>query len=49
LNPFNDMAKAYSADLRNRIVNTYNQGQLSIRETAQQFQVGKNGCISVLQ
>jgi transposase len=43
------MAKAYSADLRSRIVNTYNQGQLSIRETAQQFQVGKNFVCNLLK
>jgi len=33
------MARAYSSDLRSRIVNTYEQGETSIRKVAKQFQV----------
>jgi len=42
------MAQAYSADLRSRIINTYNQGELSIRETSKRFQVGKNFVCNLL-
>ena len=35
------MARAYSEDLRIRIVKAYEQGLGSIREIAKQFQVGK--------
>ncbi len=43
------MARAYSSDLRSRIINTYNQGQISIRETARQFQVSKNFVVELLK
>jgi transposase len=43
------MAKAYSSDLRSRIINTYEEGQLSIRQVAEQFQVGKNFVCNLLQ
>jgi transposase len=40
------MARAYSEDLRIRIVKAYEQGLGSIREIAQQFQVGKPSSVS---
>ena len=43
------MARAYSEDLRIRIVKAYEQGLGSIREIAQQFQVGKTFVSKLLQ
>lgn len=43
------MAQAYSADLPNRIINTYNQGHVSTREIVKQFQVGKNFVCNLLK
>jgi transposase len=43
------MARAYSEDLRIRIVKAYEQGLGSIREIAKQFQVGKNFVNDLLQ
>ena len=43
------MAQAYSSDLRSRIINIYNQGQISIRETARQFHVSKNFVVELLK
>ena len=43
------MARTYSSDLRSRIINTYEQGQISIRETARQFQVSKNFVVELLK
>jgi transposase len=43
------MARAYSSDLRSRIVNTYEQGETSIRKVAKQFQVSKNFVVELLK
>jgi transposase len=43
------MARAYSLDLRTRIVKTYEEGQLSMREVAQLFQVGKNFVFNLIK
>jgi transposase len=43
------MARAYSSDLRSRIVNTYEQGKTSIRKVAKQFQVSKNFVVELLK
>jgi transposase len=43
------MARAYSEDLRLRIVTSYKQGLGTIREIAKQFQVGKTFVSKLLQ
>jgi transposase len=43
------MARAYSEDLRIRIVKAYEQRLGTIREIAKQFQVGKNFVNDLLQ
>jgi transposase len=43
------MARAYSEDLRIRVVKAYEEGLGSIREIAKQFQVGKNFVNNLLQ
>ncbi|NJO76794.1 MAG: transposase [Leptolyngbyaceae cyanobacterium RM1_406_9] len=41
--------RAYSVDLRQRIVNTYAAGHLSIRKVAQVFQVSKSTVVALLK
>jgi transposase len=47
--PFPIMARPYSLDLRNPIIQAHQEEKFSIRQIAQRFQVGKNFVCSLLQ